>query len=481
MDNTTIDPSKIEYSDTIRLLDPNGRFFFFENEAYRGIYPHRVDFIKRLFADQVVDELMEKKLLIGTYLTERKLDGFGLILRHDRVEVQARPKEWSVVTYVEAAKSYLRLFRELHKRGLALIDGHSSNFSLAPGGRVIWHDFGSIIEAEKSSLHGLPQFLSYFYYPLMLYKAMGDFSIVRRLGLCCTKEDYYRLRFPHLLRMVDFALQRRNRHVWAKGIVRVYRYFTDKYLCAVLGIGRIARSIPSKAGGREAYAYQNVEKFVDSLSEEIGDIPIRLGPSRWGGYYAETINVREAQGKRPSGKRMQQVLQLLEEIQPSRVLDVGANRGLFSHLAYQASPCVISADYDETAVARHAQTLLAMNNDCHIYPVLFNVVEMNDDISRRYSSHTVLALALTHHLRLGQKFPFHFIAEILSRVTESLLITEFMPNGLGVMRKSPDPLPDDYTIETFIAAFERHFRSVRVVDYEMEMNHSPRTMVVCEK
>jgi hypothetical protein len=35
--------------------------------------------------------------------------------------------------------------------------------------------------------------------------------------------------------------------------------------------------------------------------------------------------------------------------------------------------------------------------------------------------------------------------------------------------------------KTFVAAFVRYFKSVRVVDYEIEMNHSPRMLVICEK
>jgi hypothetical protein len=99
-----------------------------------GIYPHRAEFIKSLFDDHIVQEMMEKELLIGTCLTEKKLDGFGLVLKHDPAQVFARPKEWSVITYLEAAKSYLILFHELQRRGLTLVDGHWSNFPWLQGG-----------------------------------------------------------------------------------------------------------------------------------------------------------------------------------------------------------------------------------------------------------------------------------------------------------------------------------------------------------
>lgn len=471
-----IDPSKIRYSPTIRLFDPNGRVFFYDGRVYRGVYPHRVEFVKRLFAEHVVQPFAGRKLLIGTYLTEKRLDGFGLILEHDQVEVVTRPKEWSFVTYIEAAKSYLKLFRELHIRGLALIDGHCNNFSLAPGGRVVWHDFGSIIEARKDSLSGLGEFLTEFYYPLRFYRRIGYFPIMRRMGLHCGKDDYYRLTSHRLFSLVHLAHQNQDRY-WAKGIRKAYSLFSNRYLASA-GTTEFARFIMSKLRG-EAFEYRHVRRFIDSLYREICDIPIRFNLTQWGDYH-QTSNLNQTLGK-PRGKRQTRIFEALKDIKPSRVLDLGANQGVFSHLASQVSPCVISSDLDETAVAKHAYTMLSMNKDSHIYPVLFNAIQMSDDVINRYRSHTVMALALTHHLRLSQRFPFGFIAKMLSRVTEKVLLTEFMPNGLGGLRKHPDPLPDDYTLESFLLAFQPYFRSVEVIDYDIGASNSPRTLVICRK
>jgi len=88
---------------------------------------------------------------------------------------------------------------------------------------------------------------------------------------------------------------------------------------------------------------------------------------------------------------------------------------------------------------------------------------------------------MTHHLRLGQGYPFDFIAKTLSSLTEKVLITEFMPNGLGGIKKIPVPLPEDYTLDNFLNSFLPHFDSINVVDYEIEENFSPRTLVVCKK
>jgi hypothetical protein len=67
-------------------------------------------------------------------------------------------------------------------------------------------------------------------------------------------------------------------------------------------------------------------------------------------------------------------------------------------------------------------------------------------------------------------------------VTEKRLITEFMPNGLGgAAGISPDPLPADYTLASFLEALRKEFHRVDVVDYEQASKHSPRILIVCDK
>lgn len=469
-----IDPSQVQYSPTIRLFDPHGRVFYYQGEVYRGVYPKSVDFVTRLFSDQIVTELIEKKLLIGTYLTKKKLAGFGLVLQHDPIEVITRPKEWPVIYFINAAKLILNLFRELNNKGVTLIDGHSSNVSLAPGGQVIWHDFGSIVKAKEDSLQGLSGFLAYFYYPLMLYKRIGYFPIVRRMYYC-DKTDYYRITSPRLSRLVDYEFIQKDSY-WAKLIINSYDLFTNKYFRST-GMGEIVRLITSKVH-KEKWKYKRVDKFIDVLFEEICHIPINFERTRWSGYYDKSqLN----ESGIIQGKRQETIFQLLKEIKPSRVLDLGSNQGIFSHIAYRVSPCVISLDYDETAVALHARKLIAKENVCHIYPVLLNVAVIDEDAVSRFKSHTVMALALTHHLNLTEKLPFHIIAKILSDFTENVLITEFMPNGLGITQKAPDPLPDDYNLNTFLEALAKYFRSVKIVDYDLRASRSPRTMVICKK
>jgi hypothetical protein len=90
-----------------------------------------------------------------------------------------------------------------------------------------------------------------------------------------------------------------------------------------------------------------------------------------------------------------------------------------------------------------------------------------------------MALALTHHLALGQKYRWEYPVKCLASYTSDALLTEFMPNGLAGCEKPKDPLPEWYTLEAFMAALEVQFREVKILDYPVSPKAIPRTMILC--
>jgi hypothetical protein len=62
-----------------------------------------------------------------------------------------------------------------------------------------------------------------------------------------------------------------------------------------------------------------------------------------------------------------------------------------------------------------------------------------------------------------------------------MLIVEFMPNGLGINKLKPNPLPGYYNIDNFIKCFKAHFLSVENLGVTTDTNDSPRIMLVCRR
>ncbi len=88
-----------------------------------------------------------------------------------------------------------------------------------------------------------------------------------------------------------------------------------------------------------------------------------------------------------------------------------------------------------------------------------------------------MALAVTHHMFLGQNNSFNHIAYLLSQYSTDVLVTEFMPDGLGVGAPRPNPLPGEYTLENFKASFKPYFDAIEHIQYPS--GKSKRIFVYC--
>lgn len=456
----SINKKEIQFSPTVRLFDPNGRVFFYKNAVYRGVYKHRTDFVKKLFSEGIIQNLMDKKLVVGTHLTNFELDDFGMVLQHDKIDVDIKPAEWSIVSYIEAAKKYLQLIKELKKNDLTLTDFHHGNFSLSFDGIPLWHDIGSIIEMPKNHYPKiLAKFMEFYYNPIMYYQKVGSFPLIRRLGLQISNEDYNKM-------MLSFPQRIIEKYHTPLAATKVKNAFAN-YAFRILG-----------KNGSRALDATTFSKIIDGFYSQLDQVKYQEEHTKWKNYHDEAKFEFQDNEYSP---RKAVITDLLKQFKPDRVLDLGANQGLFSHLAHRYSPVVIASDYDHAAVAKHAKRLLGSQAQLRIYPVILDASTLSDNEKRRYKCHTVLALALTHHLRLGQGYPFDHIAVQFADLTEHCLITEFMPNGLGVGKVAPDPLPDDYTRENFLFSLRKFFRTADVVEYDRDPSVSTRDLILCKK
>ena len=467
-----IPPADIRWGPSIRLWDLNGRVFFWDNRVFRAIYPHRLDFVRRLFDEGIIDELVSLDLLVPSWLTEYELEGFGAVVEHERQDVDSKPWEWPHLILMEAARVYLQLLRILDRHGLTLHDGHAHNFSLAPGGRVRWHDFGSLVEQEATKFPGLSEFMESLMWPLELADLHADLSILRRLQMRVTTEDFLRLRGRRHNRLL---LKSRARILRPAQIVQARLAHSDARGLRTLSvlIHEIAVRMTRRSRPRaDASRLDQIEKLVDRFK------PIEK-TTLWSSYYGVGgLKERSAE----ASPREKEVVQVLREFKPQRVLDIGANEGLFSRLAAEIADVVIATDTDEEATHKHVLNVRSAPSRIRVYPLFHNILTLTDAEAERMRSDVVLALALTHHLRLGAGFPFDYIAQLFARLTRGLLVTEFMPNGLGgVERVVPDPLPDDYNLESFMGALSGEFNHVDSLDIPTPPNRSTRILVICRR
>ena len=99
---TTIDKSQIQWIQK-RKKDDVGRVFESEDRIYRAIYREHVPFVKEIFECGLLNELMEKNLFPQSSVTNLKLEGFALVIEHEKIFPIVLPNEWSFSMLKDAA------------------------------------------------------------------------------------------------------------------------------------------------------------------------------------------------------------------------------------------------------------------------------------------------------------------------------------------------------------------------------------------
>ena len=163
----TIPPGGVEFHPH-SFADSHGRLFRWKGELYRGIRVEQADFFSRLFRDGVIQDLIERGLLIETEPTALKLDGYELIVRHKSVPFPSYPNEWCAGMLKDASVCMLDLQIELTRRNLSLKDAHPWNI-LFDGFKPVFVDLTSIVPlGENSTWPAYDEFCRFCYYPLIL-------------------------------------------------------------------------------------------------------------------------------------------------------------------------------------------------------------------------------------------------------------------------------------------------------------------------
>ncbi len=425
---TTLAPESVKWMG-VRFLDPHGRVFEHEGEFYRAIYPASAAFMDELFRKGIIENLVRSGLLVETRPTDLHVPGFASVLHHRKIPFITKAGDWSRTFLKDAALCVLDLNIELLKYGMGTIDYHSANIQQQGRGAPVWIDLGSILP-----LGNLPpnesfpaEFANNFLYPLLLYAKSPA------LGRIC--------------RILSHA----------GGL-------SDVEFSALVGEKINLKPV---SASREAWL-RTARAFVTNI--EFPELDTFWKEYHSGGK-GPTADLDESNGRNHAIKTV------LANAKPKRVVDLGCNAGRFSLLAARMGAQTFAADFDEGAIERLHGMLKQVPENLSITGAIrdLSAPQKNSPVS----GDMALALALSHHLSLGQRFPFAHIAEVLSSYSTEGLLTEFMPNGLGGVRRLPDPLPAWYTLESFRKAFEPHFRKIETIEFPNPPPNSPRILVYC--
>ena len=209
--------------------------------------------------------------------------------------------------------------------------------------------------------------------------------------------------------------------------------------------------------------------LVDSLDTATRRLRWRAGGTEWADYYRDTNYTPEGfEDKRRA------VAEFIAEARPRTVWDLGANDGTFSRVAASAGALTVAFDVDPACVEKNYLRVRA-DNDPSLVPLLLDLTNPSpaagwDNAERpalaeRGPADAVLALALIHHLAIGNNVPLEMIAGALARLGRRLLV-EFVPKSDSQVARllvTREDIFDRYTREEFERTFSGPFEIVRRV------------------
>ncbi len=450
-------------------VDDVGRVFTWQGRLLRAVRPGHVAGVEALLAGGLLPELRAAGLFPAVSVTNYRLQGFGLILEHERIPTVTYPYEWSFAMLRDAALAVLRVNQIARKYGFQTKDAHGYNV-LFHGSHPLFIDLGSFIKIEAGfdGWQGYEEFLHFFYYPLKLWSDGNGFLARRILSGAMLPlmphESYLAYRLPPARSMTAAArrrlarlpqLLRRAADTPAKDLQKTWPGMKGHLL-------RMLRALPGVRGGTADFA---------GLMRKMGRLDAGTPDSRWA-FYQEESGLVDASGAIRPSPRFMRLAELVDQFEVREILELAGNQGALARYLLSATAVerVICTDYDDGAIDSLYRSIGSEQR--FLTPAVLDFMAPAQlaetrPPQQRLRAEAVLALAITHHLLLRRRLAVDAVLSQICQFAQRFVFVEFMPLGLYAGRTAPD-LPAWYTRDWFRAACARHFHIL--IEEELEEN-----------
>lgn len=439
--NKRINLEEIEWVPS-STADPVGRVFMWKNKIYRAVREEYVSFYKKLFDDGIFDKLNNTGYLINTAIAPFSLDGYGLILQHEKITFPSYPFEWCGEMFRDAAILMCDFTHELFEYDLEIKDIHSYHIFFESN-QPKFIDIGSIIKrTQKSKWFLAKDFFYWMIFPLHCI-SRGKSEEVRDILRYELEGLDVRKKMTSLLPL------------WFKYSVMLTHNLT------------FLSSPP---------------KILDSFKEEIINTKLIPSQTEWAGYARDGKDYfLPFDNQNKWFTKQKNVYKLLKKLKPTTVLDFGCNIGWYSELAAREGAKVIALDVDEMSLTNLYKRVKKLQ--LTIQTALVDFVQGTasnitwPSAADRFKSDMVLALALTHHLVFKNHLDFFTIAKELSKYSNKWLLVEFVPPDDRYISHWIKTEHDWYKLDNLVSVLRKYFPKIEI----MESTPYPRKLLFCEK
>ena len=442
--------------DPASYRDRAGYVFLVGGRVFRAVRPAGVADYEFVRDSKALASLVQDGAVLGAREIDPASLGAaaptgGLVIEHPRIPFWSYPYEWPFGALKAAALAHLDIQIDLLDRGVALSDASAYNIQFL-GSRPIFIDTLSFRRYRQNEhWAGYRQFCEQFLNPLLLRA---------KLGLAF--QDWYRGQ-PEGIPTESLARLARWPHHLSLNLLS--HVIVPARLQARVGEKLADKAVKAQARGLPLSSYRSL---LAQLRNWIARLkPGGVGRTVWAGY-AENTTYDPAE----TGEKRAMVEDFVRQVRPGLLLDLGCNSGDYVALALGAGAgkaVGLDADHGvlEQAFARsQAESLdfLPLYQDC-ANPSSgqgWNAKERQGLVERCGEVDAVIALAFEHHLAIGRNIPLSEVLRWITRLAPRGLI-EFVPKDDPTVRRMlalREDIFDDYSLEGFKAALQRHARIV---------------------
>ena len=435
--------------------------FRFISRDYEPTYKHLMD--SGLYTELVRRELLveHEETTAPTFVSD--LDNCARVIKPVRIPFVSYPYEWSFSQLQDAALLTLKVQKLALQYGMTLKDANAWNVQFCQG-KPVFIDTSSFEMYKPGRPWGAyGQFCRFFLMPLVLM-ARREIRLNRLL-----------LIYPDGIPL-DLGVSLLPWTVW-----------TDLSLAAHLLATAVSHGFYKTSGKKSdstvSISGSALPNIIEHLEDTVAALRLKDKNSVWGDYYKDNTYSDKA-----CASKQKIVEDVLSAGERKTVWDLGANTGVYSRIAARHARQVLSMDYDALCVERNYRALKseAVTN---ILPLLMDCASPSPAIGWALSERLslpdrgpcdmLLALALIHHLPVGNSIDFEQVSDYFAAMAREVLV-EFVPREdeqVVRLMKQRTNYCLSYTRENFERAFLRNFRLVachQVEDSNRTLYHFER-------
>jgi ribosomal protein L11 methylase PrmA len=427
--------------------DPSGFIFTEDGILYRQINKIGLDDYFTLMESGLYQDLIQADLIIShEEITKYQSDSppDHLIIKPEKVDFISYPYEWSFSQIKHAALLTLEIQKRALQRGMSLKDCSAYNIQFHNGKPVLVDTLSFERYRAGEPWTAYRQFCQHFLCPL----ALSAYNDVRLNQLLRTNIDGIPL---------DLAsgLLPRKTNLNFSLYIHIHLHARSQKKYSDQGIERNQKR-------REIQTHQLLG-LVESLERSVKKLSWRASQTDWVDY-VEFHNYSPV----ASQDKQDIVTEYLTKLNPQIVWGLGANTGVFSRIASDQGSNTIAFDVDPGAVElNYLQTV--KDDDTNLLPLIMDLTnpspglgwahQERQSLVERGPADVVLALALIHHLAIGNNVPLEYIAALLSSICRWLII-EFVPKDdpqVQRLLRVREDIFTDYNQNQFTEKFGNYF------------------------